>query len=250
VNDGSRRVVATLRPPALLLAAAVATGACAPASRAAAPPDLAIVDRPVSFSEARREGMLAYIREHYGLDPVDLRITPRIVVLHWTAVDDLEASFRTFDRETLGGRPELAGAGDVNVSIQFLVAKDGTVYRLMPEDWAARHVIGLNYDAVGVENVGTGSREDDTLTDAQLRANIQLVRYLVREYPTIEYLIGHHEYRAFEGHPLWRELDEGYRTTKIDPGERFMSAVRAGVADLGLKGVREVEAEVRRRGRR
>jgi beta-N-acetylhexosaminidase len=105
----------------------------------------------------------------------------------------------------------------------------------MPETWMARHCIGLNYSAIGVENVG-GGKGVENLTDAQIEANIRLVRHLVRRYPTIRYLIGHMEYRRFEGHPLWLELDEDYRTEKIDPGDRFMTAVREGVAELGLDG--------------
>lgn len=228
---------------ALVLAAALAASACATPAPAPGPApgasagEPAIVDRPISFSETRQERTRAYIREHYGVEAEDIAITPRIIVLHWTAIDDLEGSFRAFDPETLGGsRPDLEGAGNVNVSIQFLVGKDGTVYRLMPETWMARHVIGLNYEAIGVENVGTGTPGGSTLTDDQVAANIALVRYLVRKYPTIEYLIGHHEYRAFEDHPLWRELDDDYRTAKVDPGDAFMAAVRAGVTELGLEG--------------
>lgn len=226
------------------LVALAALAACAP--RVASPPPPSgqppeaeapvIIDRPISFSGARKAMTLAYIRERYGLEPAEITITPRMIVLHWTAIEDLEGSFRAFDRETLAGRPDIAGAGAVNVSIHFLVDRDGTVYRLMPETWMARHVIGLNYDAVGVENVGTGGPDGDTLTPAQVEANIRLVRYLARKYPTIEYLIGHHEYLAFEGHPLWRELDDDYRTVKIDPGDRFMDAVREGVEGLGLEG--------------
>jgi N-acetyl-anhydromuramyl-L-alanine amidase AmpD len=193
-----------------------------------------IVDRPISFSAQRTEMTRTYIEQQYGLKPADITITPRMIVLHWTAIRDLEGSFRAFDRETLAGRPELASAGQVNVSIHFLVDLDGTIYRLMPETWMARHVIGLNYDAIGVENVG--GADGDNLTDAQIEANAQLARYLAKKYDTIEYLIGHHEYQRFERHPLWRERDASYRTTKIDPGERFMSRVRARVADLGLKG--------------
>jgi N-acetyl-anhydromuramyl-L-alanine amidase AmpD len=197
---------------------------------------LKIHDRPISFSEQRQEATLAYIEEHYGKQPADISIEPRVIVLHWTAIEGLEASFRVFDAETLAGsRPDLVSAGQVNVSIQFLVDQDGTVYRLMPETWMARHVIGLNYSAIGVENVGGGNSVDN-MTDEQIRANIRLVRYLVRKYPTIRYLIGHSEYRQFEGHPLWLEQDEGYRTDKVDPGERFMNAVRQGVAGLGLEG--------------
>jgi dipeptidyl aminopeptidase/acylaminoacyl peptidase len=194
-----------------------------------------IVDRPISFSPQRHEMTRAYIQTQYGIAAPDITITPRVVVLHWTAINDLEATFRVFDRETLAGRPDLAGAGAVNVSSQFVVDRDGTIYRLMPETWMARHVIGLNYNAIGVENIGGRDGVDD-LTDAQIAANSALVRYLTARFPTIDYLIGHHEYQAFEGHPLWRELDASYRTVKTDPGDRFMGAVRAAVADLRLQG--------------
>jgi beta-N-acetylhexosaminidase len=198
--------------------------------------ELEIRDRPIQFSEERVSGTLQYIQNHYGESPEDISIVPRIIVLHWTAIDGFEESFAAFDPEELGGsRPGLAAAGDVNVSIQFLVDRDGTVYRLMPETWMARHCIGLNYSAIGVENVGGGAGIDN-LTDAQIEANIRLVRYLVGKYPTIQYLIGHMEYLDFEGDPLWLEVDPGYRTEKIDPGDRFMSAVRAADADLGLEG--------------
>jgi beta-N-acetylhexosaminidase len=197
---------------------------------------LEIHDRPISFSADRESATLQYIADHYGENPEDISIVPRIIVLHWTAIDRFEETFAVFDREELGdSRPGLAGAGNVNVSIQFVVDRDGSVYRLMPETWMARHCIGLNYSAIGVENVG-GGHGIDNLTDEQIAANIRLVRYLVRKYPTIRYLIGHMEYRRFEGHALWLELDESYRTEKIDPGDRFMTAVRKAVADLGLEG--------------
>jgi len=197
---------------------------------------LKVNDRPISFSANRVNGTQEYIADHYGESPEDISIVPRIIVLHWTAIDGFEESFAAFDPEELGGsRPGLAAAGNVNVSIQFLVDRDGAVYRLMPETWMARHCIGLNYSAIGVENVG-GGHGIDNLTDEQIAANIRLVRYLAEKYPTIRYLIGHMEYLKFEGHPLWLELDESYRTEKIDPGDRFMTAVRDAVADLGLEG--------------
>jgi len=199
-------------------------------------PGLKIHDRPIPFSADRVRATQQYIADHYGENPEDISIVPRIIVLHWTAIDGFEDSFAAFDPEELGGsRPDLAAAGGVNVSIQFLVDRNGTVYRLMPETWMARHVIGLNYSAIGVENVG-GGNSIDNMTDEQLAANIQLVRYLAEKYPTIKFLIGHMEYLMFEGHPLWLELDESYRTEKVDPGDRFMTAVRDAVTDLGLEG--------------
>lgn len=235
------RTIRIARPGTLLLTLLLSLGACLPAKQPS--PALAIVDRPIPFPPERVQLTREYIQKHYGLQVRDIRIVPRIIVLHWTAIDGLEPSYRAFERPTLaGGRPELVGAGDLNVSIQFLVDRDGTIYRLMPENWMARHVIGLNYNAIGVENVG-GVRGAADLTPAQVEANIRLVRYLAGKYSTIHYLIGHHEYRDFEGHRLWLERDPGYRTPKSDPGPEFMAAVRAGVADLRLEGPAEIRRE-------
>ena len=207
---------------------------------------LRIIDQPIPFSPQRIQMTRDYIEQHYGLVVSDIAITPRIIVLHWTAIGDFAGSYRAFTPELLpSSRPELRSPGEVNVSIQFLVDKDGKAYRLMPETWMARHCIGLNYESLGVENVG-GEAGVDNLTKAQLAANVRLVRDLVKKYPSIAYLIGHHEYQAFEGHSLWREKDESYRTTKTDPGERFMRAVRAAVRELHLKGVKEIVEERRR----
>ncbi|NND70253.1 MAG: N-acetylmuramoyl-L-alanine amidase [Rhodothermales bacterium] len=195
-----------------------------------------IIDKRISFSESRIDGTLAYISQRYNIQVDEITIVPRMIVLHWTAIDDADVSFETFDTETLqGSRPELAGAGQVNVSAHFLVDRDGTIMRLMPETWMARHCIGLNYSAIGIENVGGRNGEAD-LTDRQVAANIWLVRYLRNKHASIEYLIGHYEYMLFENHPLFLEVDPSYRTKKTDPGEQFMHAVRKGVADLALLG--------------
>jgi beta-N-acetylhexosaminidase len=208
-------------------------------------PSVDIVNKPISFSEERVELTKEYIQHHYDKNPDDITIEPKIIVLHWTAINSFDSSFAVFNRETLqGSRPDLEGAGQVNVSIHFLVDRDGTIHRLMPETIMARHCIGLNYNSIGVENVG-GAGSKDNMTDDQIQANIELVRYLKEKFPQIEYLIGHHEYREFEGHPLWLETDENYRTDKVDPGKRFMNAVRQGVSDLNLKGVDEIRKEVK-----
>ena len=135
----------------------------------------------------------------------------------------------------LSDRKDIAKASLLNVSAHYLVARDGTIYRLMPDNRMARHVIGLNYSTIGVENVGGKDNKADDLTPAQLKANIALVKYLKKKYPTIKYLIGHHEYRRMEKTKYWLEKDKGYRTVKADPGDRFMSDVRKAVKPLGLK---------------
>jgi hypothetical protein len=41
-----------------------------------------------------------------------------------------------------------------------------------------------------------------------------------------------------EGTELWLELDEGYRTKKSDPGDKFMADVRNAIVDLKLSGAK------------
>lgn len=195
-----------------------------------------IIDKPIAFGPERIELTKQYIKQHYGKTVDNIAIDPKVVVLHWTADMGLESSFARLQPERLPGvRSDIASAGSLNVSAHFLVARDGTVYRLMPETWMARHVIGLNYGSIGIENVGGEDNAEEDLTPEQLYANIALVRYLKGKYPGIEYLIGHHEYRAMEATPLWLEKDAGYRTEKSDPGPRFMGDVREAVRDLGLR---------------
>ena len=151
------------------------------------------------------------------------------------AARSAKATHRYFDRTRIeAARGRLARAGAVNVSAHFLVARDGTIYRLQPETRMARHCIGLNHVAIGVENVA--APPGLPLTGAQVAADARLVRYLVARHPTITRLIGHSESRRFEGTPLWVERDPRYRNVKPDPGAAFMRAVRARVADLGLAG--------------
>ncbi|MGB5270722.1 peptidoglycan recognition protein family protein [Eudoraea sp.] len=194
-----------------------------------------IVDKPIVFNEERTELTRTYLLERYGLEQESPAISPKMIVLHWTVIPSLEEAFEAFDPATLPNwRPDIESVSGLNVSSQFMVDRDGTIYSLMPETNMARHVIGLNHCAIGVENVG-GTKELP-LTKAQLKANIWLVEYLSNKYP-IEYLIGHYEYTNFENHPLWLEKDETYRTVKTDPGKDFMKKVRKATKNLNFKPV-------------
>ena len=192
-----------------------------------------IIDQPILFDAQRVALTKEYLQTRYGLDGDSITIRPQMIVLHHTVVPTYEKTFEVFNPTTLPNwRPELENVSGLNVSSQFVVDRDGTIYRLMPETYMARHVIGLNHCAIGVENVG-GTKELP-LTKAQVKANRRLVRYLAKKYP-VEYLIGHHEYTKFEGHELWLEVDEGYRTKKTDPGANFMQEVRKRTKNLNFK---------------
>jgi len=189
--------------------------------------------RPLPFGSVRTEATLEYLRERSGDAEIDsVSFVPRMVVVHWTAIPTLRATWDAFAPELLpADRPEIAAAGRVNVSSQFLIDRDGTIYQLLPETVVARHVIGLNRAAIGIENVGG---PEAPLTDAQLAANAALVTHLAKKYPTIRYLIGHLEYTAWEGSSLWQERDPDYRTEKTDPGRDFLARLRERLVPLGL----------------
>ena len=194
-----------------------------------------IVDIPIIFDEQRMELTKEYLLNRYNLDQETPEITPKMVVLHWTAIPSLKKSFEAFNRSTLPNwRPDLENVSGLNVSSHFLVDQDGTIYRLMPETLMARHTIGLNHCAIGIENVG--GTEGMPLTTAQLRSNIYLVNYLASKYD-IDYVIGHQEYTLFENHPLWLEVDDGYRTEKTDPGLDFVEKVRKATKKFNFKPV-------------
>lgn len=185
-----------------------------------------IIDTPIVFNEKRIDLSKKYILKHYGREVEDLKIHARMIVIHWTATNDFDCSIQRFKNSTLpSDRPLIQQASALNVSTHFVVDRNGTIYRLMDENMMARHVIGLNYCSISIENVG-GKNNIDNLTQAQFKANIQLINYLKNKYPHIEYLIGHHEYTDFVDTPLWLEKDDNYRTLKYDPGNDYMSRLR------------------------
>ena len=186
-----------------------------------------IVDKPVLWNDYREQLTREYAETHYRKSVTT--IEPRAVVVHWTAGDTWESAYYTFYDETRGD-----GSGTVNVSSQFIVDRDGTIYRLMPETKLARHAIGYNWCAIGIENVGgVGNAQD--LTEAQLQANIELIRYLREKYPAIEYVFGHYQQVAARESGLYIEHVQGYYSIKPDPGEIFMRNLRENLESEGFK---------------
>ena len=181
---------------------------------------------PIQFNEERIALTQQYQLTHYGLDSKSIEIEPRMIVLHWTAIPTFEATFRVFNSATFPpNSPRTKDLpGDLNVSAHYVVDRDGSIHQLMPETWMARHVIGLNHYAIGIENIGGIDNKDD-LTEAQVKANAFLVCYLRKKYPEIQYVIGHNDYLNFKHTSLWLELDPNYQTDKYDPGPTFVKKV-------------------------
>lgn len=173
-----------------------------------------------------------YCKQHYGLDTYNL-VNPRMIVIHFTGTDSLEGSLGTFKPETIAtSRVYVKKFGKVNVGVHFLISKAGEIYSLLPENIIGRHTIGFNHLSLGVELVSSTA---EGLTEEQLMSTAVLVDSLVDKYPTLEYLIGHHEYvdKDLPHYQLYRELDPDYApTVKVDTGDRFMVALRKILFDL------------------
>jgi hypothetical protein len=194
--------------------------------------DISIIDKPITFDEERKALSLEYIKDHYGLEVEEPVIDPKIIVVHWTVIPTLEETFEAFNPSVLPStRANIQAASSLNVSSQFVIDRDGTIYRLLPETTFARHVIGLNYNSIGIENIANGT--DLPLTEAQFESNLKLANYLAKKYD-IEYLIGHDQYERFKGHELWLEKDASYLTEKDDVGEEFINRLHDQL-DMKLK---------------
>lgn len=186
----------------------------------------AIVDKPVITSDYKRQLMREYSKKHYGQEMES--ITPKVVIVHWTASNIMSSAYNWFNREEYGNEP-----GTLNVGSQFIVDRDGTIYRIMEETALGRHAIGYNHCAIGIENVG-GENNVENLTAAQLDANIKLISYLAAKYPTIKYVWGHYQQDKAKASGLYIENISGYYSGKSDPGKKFMSELHKVLEPKGL----------------
>lgn len=195
---------------------------------------------PIDWSDDRKRLAAKYFEFHkgwdLGVDPDYDALTtmdPKMIVVHWTAGASARSAFHTFYSARQNGQRNRRVWNEVNLAAHFIIDRDGTIIRLMPETRMGRHTIGLNHLAIGIENVGDGDALP--LTDAQLESNAMLVRWLAWRYP-VTHLIGHYEYRDFESHPYFEESAHWFRTGRCDPGPEFMRRLRDQVADLDLEG--------------
>lgn len=183
-----------------------------------------IIDKFLPWGMKREILTREYALKHYAKE--ETKIIPRVVVVHWTAGPTWQSAYQWFYKADRGD-------GTVNVSSQFLVDRDGSIYRLMPENKLARHIIGYNWCAIGIENVGGVENKED-LTPAQLKADTELIRYLQSKYPTIKFVWGHYQQNAARASGLYLENVPGYQSVKSDPGPKFMRSLRLNLETSGL----------------
>src|SRR5438067_7455943 len=146
----------------------------------------AIVQKPIPFPPQRREETAAYARRHYGLDTWRLQ-NPRVIVEHLTAGPSFASAFSTFALD----RPDAELHELPGVCAHFVIDTDGTIYQLVPLGTICRHTVGLNYTAIGIEDVGQSDAQ--VLDDAkQIASSYKLTLWLMdRLHIQLRNVIGH-----------------------------------------------------------
>ena len=192
------------------------------------------VDTVDILSPKKLQLTIDYNKENYGISSYKLD-TPRIIVVHYTAIDDLDATLNLFKKDNIASsRDYIKDFSSLNVGIHYVVNKDGHIFHLMPDTIVARHLIGFNHVSLGIENI---SKDSTDLTSAQVESDAKLIEFLVRKYPTIKYMIAHHEYNdtTLPHYKYFRSLNSAYKPYgKIDPGPNFMMKLRKRFAADGV----------------
>ena len=175
-----------------------------------------IVQDLIPFGAQRQQEMAAYSLRHYGQATIVLH--PLVIVLHFTDSSTYESAHALFS-EDVPNTGELPGT----VS-HFIIDKDGTIYQQLPTNVRGRHVIGLNWCAIGIEFVQEGG-SSSTWADqqilhrpAQLDAGLRLVAWLQQEYRISDgNVIGH---AMANDSPYFKDL-EGWKNDHTDwqPGD-------------------------------
>jgi len=206
----------TLALGASLLAAAAL--AAVPRSVAPRPP---ITQKYIVYGARRKAETAAYNKRHYGnKQSTWVLANPRVIVLHFTAGADWQSAWNTFNKDakymSTPGLWEYPGT-----SAHFIVRKDGVIIQCVPLNLRARHAIGMNWTAVGIEIVQerpsnrTGHWADRQILNRprQIAAVLSLVRYLQgRFHITTGNVIGH---AMANGSPYFKDLT-GARNGAVD----------------------------------
>ena len=185
-----------------------------------------IVYDPIPFGPRRKAEMLAYAERHYGINTYHL-VDPRVIVMHYTETPDFQSTYNTFAPDTPD--PELHELP--NTCAHFVIDRDGTIHQLVPLDIMCRHTVGLNWTAIGIEQVGY-SDSQILENPPQIEASLALVHWLrCRFHITINNVIGHNESLASPYHH--EDVTSLRSQTHGDFNRADMDIYRAKLSALG-----------------
>jgi beta-N-acetylhexosaminidase len=145
---------------------------------------------PIPFGAKRKAETAAYVGRHYGsfMKPTWRLRHPRVIVIHYTEAS-YSSTFNTFANDVPDSELHELPA----TSAHFVIDTDGTIHQLVSLGTMARHTVGLNWTAIGIEHVGFSDAQ--VLGDRrQIGASLRLVHWLRCRYGIeIKNVIGHNE---------------------------------------------------------
>jgi N-acetylmuramoyl-L-alanine amidase len=161
-----------------------------PPARATAVPQPKIIWDPVPFGAKRKAEMAAYVHRHYSsfMKPTWRLVDPHVIVIHYTDAS-YSSTYNTFATDVPDSELHELPA----TSAHFVVDSSGAIHQLVSVGTMARHTVGLNWTALGIEHVGFSDAQ--VLGDhAQITASLRLVHWLrCRFHIPIGNVIGHAE---------------------------------------------------------
>jgi N-acetylmuramoyl-L-alanine amidase len=149
-----------------------------------------IVWDPIPFGPLRKAQTVAYVRRHYHsfMRPTWHLVRPHVIVIHYTDAS-YSSTFNTFANDVPDSELHELPA----TSAHFVIDANGTIHQLVSLGTIARHTVGLNWTAIGVEHVGFS---DAQVLDnrRQMNSSLHLVHWLqCRFHISIANVIGHAE---------------------------------------------------------
>ena len=184
------------------------------------------VDTIPTLNATKLELTRQYCLENYGVASYKLD-SPKIILVHFTVIPTLAETVEYFQKDSIeSSRTNISKFSQMNVGIHYIVDKDGSIYKLVPDTVIARHAIGFNHVSIGIENI---AKDASDLTAGQLESNARLISVLKERNPGLEYMVGHHEYNdtTLPHYKLFLAVDESYKPhDKPDPGPKFISDLR------------------------
>ena len=223
----SRVIVALVAIAAVVgTGAASGRGSASPAATKSAATKPPIHKMLIPYPKKRKREMAAYSKHHYGQYKWRLN-NPQLIVEHYAAAGSIGAIYNTFRPDT----PDVEFHELPGVCSHYAVAASGAVYKFVPPTIRCRHVVGLNYTAIGIEHVGF-SDQDILNRPAQLNGSLQFTQWLRCRFGIpVSQVIGHNESLSS---PFYKELDPRFQgQTHQDWNRADMNIYRADLTKLG-----------------
>jgi N-acetyl-anhydromuramyl-L-alanine amidase AmpD len=152
------------------------------------------------------------------------------IVLHYSATyPDQDIDIRDIDQWH-------KAKGWKGVGYHYVIKRDGMIERGRKEDERGAHVGGQNANKIGICVIGGLDRKTgrevgvDNRTDAQIRAQIALIRELLTRYPDAE-VVGHKDLAptqcpGYDVRSWWAEMN----ASKPAPAFNIWEAIKAAIA--------------------